>query len=222
MLPWNTGAHKFRHLPCHQPSTPFTFPPPVLPSSGDGVALLSFIKVPPSLYALLSSELFEGVSHSPFPLRGWRDGAAAGGECWPQHRRNSVFIGWWEWFISSVWWWFSALFFFNVISQFFKCWPLRKQCWERKFTMDLVCSFIFLLGIPRIESPNHSCLGDFSGLSLYWAILRDAGTPTPKSRIASAHYQSSKSSMLRVPFLHHNPLHVRASRQVYLLRPQRI
>lgn len=112
MLPWNTGAHKFRHLPCHQPSTPFTFPPPVLPSSGDGVALLSFIKVPPSLYALLSSELFEGVSHSPFPLRGWRDGAAAGGECWPQHRRNSVFIGWWEWFISSVWWWFSALFFF--------------------------------------------------------------------------------------------------------------
>lgn len=46
----------------------------------------------------------------------------------------------------------SVSFFFNVISQFFKCWPLRKQCWERKSTMDLVCSFIFLLGIPRIES----------------------------------------------------------------------
>lgn len=90
-------------------------------------------------------------------------------------------------------------FFLNVISQIFKCWPIKKKCWERKSTMDPVCSFMFLLGIPRTESPNHSCLGGFSGLSLYWAILRDAGTPTPKSRIASAHYQSSKSSMLRVP-----------------------
>lgn len=111
MLPWSTSAHRSRHLPSHQPGIPSTFPPPVLPSSGDGVALLSFVKMPPSLYALLSSELFEGVLHSPSPLKGWRGGAVAGGECRGQHRRNSVFIGWWEWFISSVWWRFNVLFF---------------------------------------------------------------------------------------------------------------
>lgn len=95
--------------------------------------------------------------------------------------------------------WLSVSFL-HVMSSFSKCCPFQQHSVGRGSpprTLSVPLWFCWVC--QEFKALTTLNQGDFSGFYLYWAILRDKVTPPPKSRIASAHYKSSKSPKLRAP-----------------------
>ena len=133
-----------------------------------------------SLYTLLSSELSQGVLHSPCPWRGWGGGPIAGGACGSQHKRNySMFVGWWEWFVSRIG--RFSVHFLHVVSQLCSVDPWKHTVLGEEIHYGPCVSLHVVSGYAKNSKPQSLYPGGFSEFSLDGSIL-GCGNTSPKEQ----------------------------------------